>query len=366
MKKGDFTMNEHGNSTNISAIMARKKLSTQFRRKGIAISIISGLSYGFFSAFITLGMSSGVWTDWNTTLSTFFIVFVLGALGSGINDIFSAVWSLINIIKKGKIGDFFRTSITTPGLVIVFAAFIGGPIANVAYVIALQTAGSITIPITALSSAVGAILGKILFKQELNKRMVLGISICILASILIGSTGLSVTASKEMFIGIIVALIAALGWGFEGCVAGYGTAIVDPEIAITIRQITSGVVNLAILIPLLCFIGGDIGLSTKLISEAFLSGSSIPWFIISGFFTLFGYMFWYKGNGMCGAALGMACNGMYSFWGPFCCWIILGVVFGRDGWSLPMIAWISAIVMVVGISLIAANPSDYFRKKEGI
>ena len=67
---------------------------------------------------------------------------------------------------------------------------------------------------------------------------------------------------------------------------------------------------------------------------------------------------------MCGAALGMACNGTYSFWGPFCCWIVLGVIAGMDGWSLPLIAWIAAILMMFGILVISMNPMDLFRKKE--
>ena len=69
----------------------------------------------------------------------------------------------------------------------ILAALIGGPIAGTAYVIALQMAGSIVVPISALCPAIAAILGKVLYKQELNKRMAFGILICVCASFLIGS-----------------------------------------------------------------------------------------------------------------------------------------------------------------------------------
>jgi hypothetical protein len=36
-----------------------------------------------------------------------------------------------------------------------------------------------------------------------------------------------------------------------------------------------------------------------------------------------------------------------------------------DGWSIPTIAWIAAVVMVLGILLIAMNPLDLFRKGQG-
>ena len=55
-----------------------------------------------------------------------------------------------------------------------------------------------------------------------------------------------------------------------------------------------------------------------------------------------------------------------SFWGPFCCWLILGVLAKQDGWSMPPIAWAAAVVMVVGIFIIAMNPLDLLKKKSGV
>ena len=67
------------------------------------------------------------------------------------------------------------------------------------------------------------------------------------------------------------------------------------------------------------------------------------------------YSFWYKGNSMCGAALGMVCNGAYSFWGPFFCMLILGLVDGQ---------WIAAVVMIGGIALVGnLNPLNFFKRK---
>lgn len=351
-----------------AALMAKKKLAAKFLKKGIIIALFSGFSYGLYSAFLTLGMSRGVWEDWygaNTAgLSAFVIVYLLGALGSAVNYSCSAIWALLNAGRKGKIGDFFRTIVTTPGRVMILAALIGGPIASTAYVVGLQMAGSIVIPITALCPAIGAILGRILFKQELNRRMMLGIAICVLASFMIGSTSMGEDAPANMFLGLCIALIAAFGWGFEGCVAGYGTSIIDYEIGIAIRQVTSGLSNLIILLPIFGLLAGDVALSSRLAVQAFSSSPAMIFFAISGFFAFVSYMFWYKGNGMCGTALGMACNGTYSFWGPFCCWILLGVILGMDGWGMPPIAWIAAVLMALGILIIAMNPMELFSKKE--
>jgi drug/metabolite transporter (DMT)-like permease len=227
-------------------------------------------------------------------------------------------------------------------------------------------AGSIIIPITALCPAIGAVLGRVLFKQELNARMLVGVFVCVGASIMLGSTGMGGDAPEGRLLGCLIALIAAFGWGVEGCVAGYGTTLIDYEIGITIRQSVSGLSNLLILVPLMSMFAGDIGLAPKLIGDAVSSGPAIILFIVSGFFAMYAYSLWYKGNSMCGAPLGMACNGAYSFWGPFFCWILLGLFMGQDGWMLQPIAWAAAVVMFLGICLIAFNPVDLFKKKEAI
>lgn len=361
-------MKEKSGGTSLAAMAAKEKLSSNFLKKGVSIALFSGLMYGFYSAFLTLGMTKGVWGDWfgaNTAgLSALVITYLIAALGSAVNDTCSAIWALGYAGVKGKLGDFFRCLKTKPGAVMILAALIGGPIAGTAYVVALQMAGSIVIPITALCPAIGAILGKVLFKQKLDKRMMSGIGICVLSSFMIGSTSIGGDAPEGMLLGLCIALVAALGWGFEGCVAGYGTSMIDSEIGITIRQATSGLANLFILVPIFGMIFGDgIGFAKDLAVQAFTSGPAMIWFALSGLCAFVSYMCWYNGNSMCGAALGMACNGTFSFWGPFCCWIVLGVIGGMEGWALPPIVWISAVLMMFGILVIAMNPMDLFRKK---
>ena len=327
------------------ALELKAKMKSNFFKKGIAIALFSGVSYGFYTAFLTMGMSKGVWADWyganKAGLSTFVIVYLLAALGNAINDSCSAVWAIGNSLVQGKFKDFLRCLNSKPGRTIIVAALLGGPIAGTAYVVALQMAGPIIVPISALCPAIAAILGKILYKQEITKRM-----------------------SDGFILGILIAIIAALGWGFEGCVAGYASTMVDPQIGICIRQLSSGIANLFIVVPIMGVMAGGIGISNKLVIEAFTSGPAMIWFVLSGLLTFLTFMTWYKGNSMCGAGLGTACNGTYSFFGPFACYLILGVAAGMEGWTIPAIAWVGAIIMMFGILTIAMNPLDLFRKKE--
>ena len=345
-----------------NALAAKQAQEKSFRKKGIFIALMSGFLYGGYTAFMTQGMATGIWVDYYggtgvaAGLSAFGLVYTLSAVGAAVNDVCSAVWTLIYAAIIGRLGDFGRSLKTKPGRILIVAAIIGGPIASTAYVVGLQMAGSIIVPIAALNAAIGAIIGRMIFKQPLTKGMVGGIVLCFAAAVLIGSTGMSFGEgfSGEMLLGMIAAFCAALGWGIEGAVGGYACCMVDTEVAICIRQCTSGIVNAVIFCSLLAMIGGDgIGSGLALVGHALADGPSIWMFFIGGGFASWSFKFWYKGASMCGAALGMGCNGTYAFWGPFWCFIVCGLIFGTDGYAIPWQGWVGALIMVIGIFVLA-------------
>ena len=374
---------------------ARRLRTSGFFKKGIIIAVVSGMLYGVYVAALYGATGNGFWIDWygygdtvtpgwydnvvdpsigGFAMTFLLAVLILGALGSGINDFISSIWMIGKAAVKGKFMDYLRCFKSKPGAVMVLCALVGGPIASTAFLIALIMAGPIATPISALCPAIGAIIGRIVFKQKLNIRMAIGICICVVATFMIGSTaftGLEIT--DPMFLaGLAVALISALGWGIEGAIAGFGTSVIDYEISISIRQLTSGFFTLFILLPILFLAAGAIGLYPTMLVEAIqgqimvegLLASPLIWFLISGLAAGLSFGFWYKGNSMCGAALGMACNGGFSFWCPFFSFLVCALYLGWEGFDLYPIQWVAAIVMVVGIFLIAVNPLDFFKKQK--
>ena len=363
-----------------NALAAKQAQEKSYRKKGIFIALMSGFLYGGYTAFLTQGMASGIWVDYYggtgvaAGLSAFALVYTLSAVGAAVNDICSAVWTLIYAAIIGRLGDFARSINTKPGRILIVAAIIGGPIASTAYVVGLQMAGSIIVPIAALNAAIGAIIGRIIYKQKLSGGMILGIVICFAAAVIIGLFGYGIpeggiagifgNMSGEAVIGIIAAFCAALGWGIEGAVGGYACCMVDTEIAICIRQCTSGIVNAVILCSLLAMIGGDgIGSGLTLVGHALADGPSIWMFIVAGIFASWSFKFWYKGASMCGAALGMGCNGTYAFWGPLYCLVVCGLIFGGDGWNIAWPGWVGAITMVIGIFVLAISQQKATEKE---
>ena len=299
------------------AAAKKRALDAAFYRKGIAIAALSSCMYALYTAFVTAGQLFGVWVDWFGTLdpTSLLVVFILPTIASGINDTLSAVWATLFTVKQGQIG---------------------------------------------------AILACIFYKQPIGPRVGVGIGVCALAGAMIGGAGLGGQPAPGMALGLGLALLAALCWGIEGCVGGRATCMVDPQIAINIRQLVSGLGNLCLVLPVLSLACGEsLGLSYTYVAHAFTDGSSIAFFACSGFAAYFSFMSWYRANAMCGTALGMAINGTYTFTAPLLTWVIVGLVLGFDGYALPSVAWIAAVVNLVGICLIAVNPLDVFKKVGG-
>ena len=342
----------------------REERRRRYFIRGVAFAIASGMCYGLYTG--------EPWGNDNPALSAFVITFVLAALAAGINDFFSGIWSLAMCAKNRQLGDFWKTVKTKPGWIMILCAVIGGPVATIAYIIGLNSATAagnpgVIVPIAALNCAIGAILGRVFFKQELNAHKIVGILICLFAGALIGGTSFA-AMGPEALIGCLFAFIAAFGWGFEGCVAGFGTILIDYRIGIAIRQTTAGILELFVMFPLLSVLGGEAACIPNLAGAAITSPALLI-FLVSGFFAMPAYSFWYKGNSMCGAALGMACNGMYAFWGPFFIWIIMGVLdlggVAADFPPLAPVLWVGALIMVVGIFCIAVNPKNLLGKRNG-
>lgn len=355
-----------------NAKLKYKQAKASFFKKGVITAIISGILYGFYSATIVAGEGVGAWPAfWELPLASGILGFcLLCAVGAGLNDTCSAIWQVGIALVKGKFGDFIQTLKTKPGRIMVLVALVGGPIAATAYNVGLMMAGGIAAAITALCAAVGAIIGRVFLKQKLNFRMICGILICFIAAVVIGWTtfdGLNMTA----FIGCCIAFIAAIGWGIEGSIGGYATSMIDSDISITIRQCTSGLTNLIIVVPILCLMVRAMSDTTGITGNLYvylvggaIGGGAIIWFAISGLCCGQSFRMWYKGNAMCGAALGMCCNAMYSFWVPLCSWILMGLILPWDYAPLSATQWAMAVVEVFGVLLIAMNPLDLFRKKE--
>ncbi|MDK2966438.1 DMT family transporter [Lacrimispora sp.] len=317
---------------------ARKK----FKRIGITTGLISGITYGLYTTFVLI---AGYYKPLAGAVGLFAAPYVT----SGLNDFFAGLWLTAYNIKTGRIREISRSLKLFPGKIIVLGSLIGGPIASGAYLMGLAMAGAYAIPISAMYILFGAIFARIFLKQKIVLRVGTGMVICVIGAIVIN--WVRPEGSTNFTLGIICAFVAAIGWALEGVLAAYGSAMLDSDIVINIRQLLSGVVDLFVILPL----AGGMGL----LKGTMLSMPPVAWLIVSGLCAAISYLCWYKSNSTVGCAMGMSLNITYAFWGVLFC-----ILFIKQPVTPTII--IGSIIIMIGAVLVSVDPFELLNKKEEV
>jgi drug/metabolite transporter (DMT)-like permease len=326
--------------TSASADAKMAAVNKKFRTTGMTTGALSGLTYGIYTVLVLV---AGYYEP---------LVSAAGLLAgpyvcSGLNDLFAGIWLTAYNAKSGRIREMGRSLNTFPGKMIVIGSLLGGPIANGAYLVGLAMAGAYAIPISALCSLFGAIFAWIFLKQKITKRVMLGMLVCVAGAIIINWT--KPEGSDNFTLGIIFSFVAAVCWALEGVFATYGGAMIDTDVAVNLRQLISGVVDLFVILPIV----GGLGL----LGGTLFAGIPAIWLAVSGLSAAVSFLCWYKSNSTVGCAVGMSLNVTYAFWGVFFCILFLGQA------VTPTIV-IGSFVIVFGAILVTMNPLDLFRKGE--
>lgn len=332
------------NSHNLGHVEAHQKMlatTRKFRASGIRSGAISGLFYGLYSFLIIIVQG---FDPLSTAVGILAAPFVMGA----INDFLGGCALLLNIVRTGKFHELARSLATKPGKIMLLGYILGGPVANGAYLVGLYLAGAFAIPISATTAAFGALFAALFLKQKLNARVIGGMTFCIIGAIIINMV--KPEGAPNFTLGIILALVAAICWGLEGCISSFGGALLDSEVNVTLRQLVSGLVQLVIIVPLI----GATGLFASMFSSPFLLGL----LLVSGTLVGISYTEWYRSNAMVGTAVGMSLNITYAFWG-----VLLSILFLNQAVTPTIV--IGSITIIVGAVLVTTNPLDFFRKNEG-
>lgn len=332
---------EKGTDLNVtSADILKSNANKKFRRTGIGTGVLSGITYGLYSTFVVVASTK-------EPLVGAVGLFAAPYIASALNDFIAAIWLLIYNTMTGRIREFGRSLCTFPGWVVIIGALIGGPIASGAFLMGLAMAGAYAIPISALYSLFGAIFARIILKQRITMRIGFGMIICIIGAIIVN--WVTPEGGDNFTLGIICAFVAAIGWALEAVLAAFGSAMIDSDIAINIRQSVSGLVDIFIILPII----GALGLFT----ETVLAVTPVIWLALAGLCAAISYLCWYKSNSTIGCATGMSLNITYVFWGVLFSILFLGSA------VTPTIV-IGSIVILIGAVLVSTNPMDFFKAKE--
>lgn len=301
---------------------------------GVISALSSGALWGLDTTISGLILMMSPYISINET------IFLAPIVAAFLHDFSSAIWmSIFSIIKKD-----FRHTIgllkTRSGRFVMLAALFGGPIGMMGYLIAISNIGpGYTAAISAIYPAAGAFFSYIFLKVKLSKKGWLGLCMSIISIIILGYSP-DTNNVVNFPLGFIAALICVLGWSLESVICAYGMKDdINPKQALTIRQITSSVVYL--LIVVFAIKGGSFTV------EAIKSKSMIYMGITALIGTL-SYICYYTGIDTIGPVRATGLNITYSIWAMIFSMIILGGAF-----SFKLV--FCSILIIIGSILVSKN-----------
>ena len=296
-----------------------KALTPMMMRKGYATGILSGMTWGLDTVLIGVAIAMTPFVE-NPVL-------LIGGtvICSMLHDVFAALWMLVIMGYKGRLKDLMPAIKSKDGLFCVLGALFGGPLAMTFYMLAIAKGGAaLTAIVTACYPLLGSAMAMVILKEKVRLRGWLGLLICILGIIYIGYTPGS-EADVNVIGGIMLATVAAIGWATEGVVCGYGMkdGNVDPQLALLIRELTSGIVYLLIVAPLM--VGGY---KEMVIGTMAVFSDTLCWLtlLFTALIGMSSFFCWYTAIDLIGAAKALCLNVTYSFWAVVFTFFLVGTV----------------------------------------
>lgn len=319
-------------------------------RKGYLSGAMSGMTWGLDTVLIGVAMAMAPFVNDP--------VLVVGGtfLCSMLHDLFAAIWMCIIMGFKKKIKEFSRLIFTKDGIFCMIGALFGGPLAMTFYILAIAEGGpALTATVTACYPLLGSAMAVIILKERMTWQGWAGLLICVLGIFWIGYSPDS-SAGSNVLTGIMLAGIAAIGWATEGVVCGYGMkdGIIDPRMALLIREITSGIAYL-ILTPVMLGSLGDFSHGIQTIFDYW------PAWLLLMFTALIGmssFFMWYTGIDLIGAARALCLNVTYSFWA-----VVFTFIFFGGELSINIVIGAIMVVSGVAIATLVSNRNQSYEQQ---
>ena len=297
-------------------------------RPGYGLGLLSGALWGMDGVVLGVALGMAPYTD---GVSLYAAPLVAAALHDG----FAAGYvNLFNVLRR-KGGLLLRTVGTRPGLTICAAGLLGGPLAMSGYTWGIAYAGAAyAMAITTTFPAVGALLARAFLKERVSVRGALGIALSIAGAIVVSYTP-PADAPPHFRLGLALSTLATIGWGAEIVLVAASmrrAREIDPAIANGIRQLTSALAYMVVVLPL----AGALGIAQEAVRAESLSVLAVA--ALSGTLS---YLAYYTAAQRIGVSKATPLNVTYALWG-----VVFGVLlFGLD----------ATLGLVVGVALAVAG-----------
>lgn len=303
--------------------------------KGYVTGTLSGATWGMDTVLLGLVMTM-------LPFSKNPVLLIVGTIVcSMLHDVFAAFWMLAIMGVKGRLKELGTAVRSGDGRFCILGALLGGPLAMTFYLLAISEGGAaLTATVTACYPLLGSAMAVRILKEKMSMSGWVGLLICVLGIAYIGYMP-SDNSNIDVIGGIGFALMAAIGWASEAVICGFGmkSGKVDPQMALLIRELTSGLAYVLIVTPLLL---GGYGNMLNAVSAIFNERLCWITLMLTALLGMISFLCWYTSINSIGASRALCLNVTYSFWA-----VIFGLFILGGEFSFNVV--IGSVVIVLGV-----------------
>ncbi|WP_235179009.1 DMT family transporter [Bacillus cihuensis] len=294
------------------------------------------------------------------------------AVIAGLNAIAVLLFMFVWTGVLGKWKDYGRTIVQFKKVTKWYfvAAIFGGPMAIFGSFLAIGFIGGVFAAVAALMyPIVGSILAYKWYGEKITRRAAIGIAMIIIGGIVVFAPGIlgELKDSSGAWLGYLGGLMAAVGWGIEGAIAGRALDVTDPDIGLTLRFTGEVFWWVAVIFPLFILFG-DVPIVPMIAQTMTLL--PVTWLLLAGITFGFCYVSWYKSFPLIGVGRGQAIGDLY---GIFAIIFISIFTLTPPEWNFVL----GALVVIIGgfvmftekrdvLDVIRSVPSDNKEKEEAM
>lgn len=262
---------------------------------GIIFGMIAGMLWGIDGALLGHFMANSE------------SVLLITLLTVCIHDGLAALWVFGINAKKRRAAEYIVCVKSKEFPLLFTSAVLGGPIGMTANVLAINMSGAAySCAVTSTYPVLGSVIGILFLKEKLTGSCFIGIILTALGAAIIGFSSAGKVAGPYFYVGLLVAMLAALSWALEGNLSKYCMKNISPDILLGIRESISFLTFLMLIFLLSKTIPG--------FSLSIIGDRSSLFLIIASIVGALSFLCWYRSMDISGVAVGMTLNATYALW----------------------------------------------------
>ncbi len=278
---------------------------------------------------------------------------------TGFNAIFCALVLFIWNCGLGKMSEYKRTVVhfRAASKYFLLAGLCGACAVFGTYIAAAYLSPGFAAIAGLLYPIIGTMLSVLVLKQKVSRRAYLGIMVILVGGITLYA-GTLVTGGVGSTIGLIGGVMAALGWGCEGAVAGKALDVCEPDVGLHLRFCFEALFWVVVMVVLSC-----LGVPIFSTVGQLLDPATLVVFLLLGLSFAWCYVCWYKSFPFLGVPRGQAIGSLYA-----ACAVVFLTIFtgpanalGYDDSSMAIIVGSTIaglIICLVGSYLLGSEDSE--------